>query len=347
VSATITTVIPTFRRPALLRRALRSVMRQTYTDFRVCVYDNASGDNTQAVVSETAAGDPRVSYFRHPENIGGAANFLFGMRRIETPYFSFLSDDDVVLPHFFESAMNAFGRCPAALMSAASTVEVSASGELRYAPLSLWEREGEYDPPAGAFAMLDNRHPTWTTIVFRAEALERVGFLDLAVGPPSDLDYELRLAVRFPIVVSFRACGAYVSHPESGSVRETASIADGFARMRANIEGDERIDAATRRRLGSRLNRQLRFKLLEIWVKSLVRGDDADALEAATSMRDRYGPRVAGSLLVFGWHACTRVSAARSLLRWIESVRLKMRAQRAGSGLAPDVVRELREALST
>jgi hypothetical protein len=322
-------------------------MRQTYSDFRVCVYDNASGDETQAVVSEAAAGDPRVVYYRHAENIGGAGNFLFGMKRIDTPYFSFLSDDDVVLPHFFESAMAGFERCPAALMSAASTVEVSADGALRYVPLALWEREGAYDPPAGAFAMLDNRHPTWTAILFRREALERVGFLDPDVGPPSDLDYELRVAVRFPIVVSFRPCGAYVSHPESGSVRETASVADGFARMCANLESDGRIDAATRARLTGRLRRQLRLKLIEIWVKSLVRADDAAALEAATSMRDRHGPRLLGMLLVLGWYACTRVAPARSGLRWIESVRLAMRAKRAAAGLQPDTMRELREALAT
>jgi GT2 family glycosyltransferase len=347
VSATITTVIPTFRRPTLLRRALRSVMRQTYPDFRVCVYDNASGDDTQAAVAETAAGDPRVEYFRHPENIGGAANFLYGMSRIETPYFSFLSDDDIVLPHFFETAMSGFARCPGALMSAASTVEVSARGDLRYAPLALWEREGVFDPPAGAFAMLDNRHPTWTTIVFRREALDQVGFLDPQVGGPSDMDYELRVAVRFPIVVSFRTCGAYVSHPESGSAAETASVVPGYARMCDNLQADRRIEPETRTRLVGRLRRQLRFKLIEIWVKSLVRGDDAAALEAATSMRDRYGPQLMGSLLVFGWFACTRVGLLRSALRRVEAVRLARRGERAGAALPADVMREIREALAT
>jgi len=335
VSATITTVIPTYRRPTLLRRALKSVMRQTYRDFRVCIYDNDSGDDTEAVVSDAAAGDPRVAYFRHPRNIGGAANFLFGMRRIDTPFFSFLSDDDVLLPHFFEAALHGFERCPSALMSAASTVEVSASGAVRYVPLALWEREGTYDPPSGAFAMLDNRHPTWTTILFRREALDRVGYLDPDVGAPSDLDYELRVAARFPVVVSSRVCGAYVNHPDSGSVRETPAVVAGFDRMRRNFATDERIEASSRSRLAHRLHRQLRLKLVEIWVKSLVCGDDAAALDAATSMRDRYGPRAGGVLLTFAWRACTRMPVLRSALRWIESVRLAQRARRGGAGLAP------------
>jgi glycosyltransferase involved in cell wall biosynthesis len=347
LSATITTVIPTYRRPLLLRRALTSVVRQTYADFRVCVYDNASGDDTEATVNEIAAGDPRVTYFSHPRNIGGGANFLFGMRRIDTPFFSFLSDDDVLLPHFYETALKGFERFPDALMSAASTVEVSAGGELRYVPLALWQREGVYDPPSGAFAMLDNRHPTWTTILFRREALDQVGYLDLDVGSPSDLDYEMRIAARFPIVVSFRPSGAYVSHPESGSARETGAVVPGYERMRTNIEADDRIDAGVRKRLGSRLARQQRMKLLEIWVKGLVRGDDDVALEAATLLRERFGPRGGGALLVFAWHACTRIAALRALLGAVERLRLRMRARRGGVRISPEAMGEVREALSS
>ena len=38
----ITTVIPTYRRPHMLQRAIRSVLDQTYPHFKICVYDNAS-----------------------------------------------------------------------------------------------------------------------------------------------------------------------------------------------------------------------------------------------------------------------------------------------------------------
>jgi GT2 family glycosyltransferase len=348
VTATITTVIPTFRRPRLLRRALRSVLRQTRQDFLVCVYDNASGDETESVVAEAAAGDPRVVYFKQPENIGGARNFLFGMQRIETPFFSFLSDDDVLLPHFYETAMAGFDTWPAAMMSVASTIEVTASGELRYVPLSRWGREGLFEPPDGAMRMVGNRHPTWTTILFRQEVLERVGTLDLDVGAPSDLDFELRIALRFPIVVSMRPCGAYVSHPDSGSTTETAGIAAGYDVMRRKIVADDRIDAGVRRRFDGLLTRQLRMKLLEIWVKSLVRGDDDAALAAAVAMRERYGPRIGGWALELGWRWCTRVAALRSALRWIEGRRLGARANASERGMRHwAALAAIREALAS
>jgi len=345
LSGTITTILPTFRRPQLLRRALRSVLRQTYQDFRVCVYDNASGDETEAVAREAAAADRRVVYFGHPTNIGGAANFLFGMRRVDTPYFSFLSDDDVLLPDFYETAIAGFMRSPGALMSAASTVEVDEAGAPLFEPLALWRREGVFEPPSGAFAMLDNRHPTWTTALFRREAIDRAGYLDLEVGGPSDLDFELRLAASAPIFVSRRACGAYVRHAAAHSMAETPDVAAGFARICRKIDEDTLIETDSRKKLAARVRRQMRMKLIEIWVKGLVRGDDAVARDAALAMRDRYGPRAGGSLLLGGWRAVTAIAPLRALLRAVENSRLGMRARPARS-IEPARLGQIREALA-
>src|SRR5437867_8648007 len=63
----VTTVIPTFRRPALLRRAVLSALAQSMRRVRVAVYDNASGDGTAAVLAELARADPRVQYHSRSE----------------------------------------------------------------------------------------------------------------------------------------------------------------------------------------------------------------------------------------------------------------------------------------
>ena len=67
----ITTIIPTYQRPKLLRRAIKSVLNQTFPHFQVCVYDNASGDETEAIVQEFIAKDSRIQYFRQEKNWGG------------------------------------------------------------------------------------------------------------------------------------------------------------------------------------------------------------------------------------------------------------------------------------
>jgi hypothetical protein len=80
-------------------------------------------------------------------------------------------------------------------------------------------------------------------------------------------------------------------------------------------------------------------------VKGLVRGDDAVARDAALAMRDRYGPRAGGSLLLGGWRAITAIAPLRALLRAVENARLDMRARPTRS-IEPARLREIREALA-
>ena len=121
----ITVIIPTFRRPKLLRRAILSVLNQTFSAFQVCIYDDASNDTTtQKVVTELAETDSRIKYYRQEQNIGAAANFNYGLKEVNTPFFSFLSDDDLLLPHFLEVAMQSLSSNPDAMFYAGLTIQV-------------------------------------------------------------------------------------------------------------------------------------------------------------------------------------------------------------------------------
>ena len=86
--------------------------------------------------------DNRVHYHRHPVNIGSTPNFVFGMDRVDTPYFSLLSDDDVLLPSFYESALEGFRRHPEAIFSACSVIQTTPSGEVGHVPFASWPRMG-------------------------------------------------------------------------------------------------------------------------------------------------------------------------------------------------------------
>ena len=61
----ITALIPTYRRAALLHRAVRSVLAQPHRNLRVVVCDNASEDATPEVMADLMRQDARVVYFRH------------------------------------------------------------------------------------------------------------------------------------------------------------------------------------------------------------------------------------------------------------------------------------------
>jgi len=73
----VTVLFPTHKRPEKLRRAIQSVLAQTYTSLKIIVLDNASNDETPEVVRNCMKNDSRVVYYAHEENIGITENFQF------------------------------------------------------------------------------------------------------------------------------------------------------------------------------------------------------------------------------------------------------------------------------
>jgi glycosyltransferase involved in cell wall biosynthesis len=89
---TVSVVIPTYKRGREVLRAVDSVLRQTFTDFEVIVVDDASPDDTRAVIA--AVDDARVRYLAHEKNKGGCAARNTGMTAARGRWIAFLDDDD-------------------------------------------------------------------------------------------------------------------------------------------------------------------------------------------------------------------------------------------------------------
>jgi O-antigen biosynthesis protein len=103
---TVSVVIPTYNRAALLPRALRSVLAQTHRDLEVLVVDDGSTDDTASVVAE--AGDTRVRYIRQPRNAGVAAARNRGLRESRGTFVAFLDSDDEWRPEKLEMQLALF-----------------------------------------------------------------------------------------------------------------------------------------------------------------------------------------------------------------------------------------------
>jgi len=326
-SPLITTVIPTYRRPKLLRRAIKSVLAQTYPHFQVCIYDNASGDETEAVVREMSAEDPRIRYHRHPENIGGFKNFVYGMERVETPFFSLLSDDDVLLPEFFQKAIDGFGKHPEAMLSGLATIHMDDGGQVWSVSLHDWQ-EGFYAPPEGLLAMLKYRHPDWTGILFRRDVLHKVGFLDEETNEPADLDFELRIAARWPIVISREPGAILVLHRDSvtSSVR-LDSLWPAWQKIIRNLMEDENISLDVRAHARDSLLRFFRRHYFALGgLAFVVNKDWRQAEQAAAILRDSYH-RPAQALLLRGLSWVSRkVPPAYWLMSGLNALRKSLRS---------------------
>ncbi len=93
-SPLVTVVISTYNRAHLLKRAINSVLRQTFTDFELIIVNNASTDNTEEIINIFKAKDNRIEYIAHDKNMGGPAARNAEIKVAKGMYIALLDDDD-------------------------------------------------------------------------------------------------------------------------------------------------------------------------------------------------------------------------------------------------------------
>jgi glycosyltransferase involved in cell wall biosynthesis len=206
---------------------------QTYPHFKVCVYDNASGDNTAAVVNEIVKADPRVKYYCHPKNIGAAANFNFGMERTNTPYFSLLADDNTLLPHFFEHAIPSLEKHKSAILFAGQTIRIDEKGRRIAGSLDSWD-DGLIEPTEAFMNILEKGIPNWEAVIYRSQVIKEVGLLKPEYSGAIDQDFMMRIARHHRFYVSKRECAQFLVHRDSWTL--IRDLSEAIATLKKRLE---------------------------------------------------------------------------------------------------------------
>ncbi|MGE3248560.1 MAG: glycosyltransferase family 2 protein [Beijerinckiaceae bacterium] len=103
----ITVGVPVYNGADLLDECLAALAAQTFPDFVVRIYDNASTDATGDIAHAWSAKDSRFIYFRQTENRGAKQNFLDVLAASDTQYFLWRAYDDLSDPGFLEALYGA------------------------------------------------------------------------------------------------------------------------------------------------------------------------------------------------------------------------------------------------
>ena len=167
----VSVIIPTYNRPQLVVRSIKSILGQTYRDLEVLVMDDSRNEDTKNAVAEIH--DPRVRYIYNPERLGFVENKNQGVRMASrsSKYIAFLDDDDEYLPLFLEKTV-------AALDSDSDAVAAVTSAELRRQDGTFVKR---YECEKVSF---------WKTSIGNGGVLRRSVFFDLGIWFDKDVLFE-------------------------------------------------------------------------------------------------------------------------------------------------------------
>lgn len=94
----ISVIITTYNRYARLKKAIQSVLEQTYQDYEIIIVDDASTDKTEDIVKDIISKNPQViiKYIKRETNWGCHSRPKNdGIKAAESKYIAYLDDDNI------------------------------------------------------------------------------------------------------------------------------------------------------------------------------------------------------------------------------------------------------------
>lgn len=229
--------VPTYNASATVLETMRSLLAQTYPNISLCVSDNASTDNTVALLENLQ--DARVEVARLPENIGAEGNFTHCIQLAAGKYTAIFHADDVYEPEMLSKQVAYLEAHPevGAVFTQATMIDEQgqALGRLGAPPT------GESGVVHFDFLrllqtmLLHHNFLVCPSVLVRTEIYRQhiVHWGNAAFRSSSDVDMWLRLAQYGPIAVLDEALMRYRISPAQFSerVRNRTERADFFLVM--------------------------------------------------------------------------------------------------------------------
>jgi glycosyltransferase involved in cell wall biosynthesis len=223
----VTILVPTYNQDRFIGRAIQSGLMQDFVNLEVVVCDDASTDETEAVV-RAFSHDPRLRYVRRRENLGRVANYRRALEADATGEWVVMldGDDHLTDPCFITKAMQAAATHadvqPLFVQAGHRVVRQAAAGEegsRRPSVDILPAIQDESQAMAGgdylAFVYATGFFTHLGTL-YRRDAAIRQGFYTSDISS-SDMDSLLRLALSGNVVVLKTIAGSWVQHGGNAS----------------------------------------------------------------------------------------------------------------------------------
>jgi glycosyltransferase involved in cell wall biosynthesis len=199
-------IIPCYNGAKYVKRAVTSVLAQTYADFEIIVIDDGSTDNSLEVLKTVV--DPRIKVVAQ-ENKGLSAVRNRGITEARYPYIIFLDHDDELLPDYLETIAGLINKFPNCGMFA-TAYEVKKTDKTfvpKYAGVPKFPWEGivpSYFKSALGYGVL---LPSSTVV--KKEVFEKTGFYKETMKSGADMEFWVRANAVYKTAFTSKVCAIY------------------------------------------------------------------------------------------------------------------------------------------
>ncbi len=181
----ISVIIPTYNRCSTLKRAIQSVLNQTYKDLEIIVIDDGSTDQTSKYLS--AINDTRINFVTFETNRGRNAARNEGVKLSKGTFVAFLDDDDCWVPSKLEEQIQCVNNHSVDLCYTGLNVYTFKDKFIKYV-----FRMPKYSDPYKSI-MNDNFLGGSSSIFVRKQCVNEIGCFDTNLPALQDWDLLIRL----------------------------------------------------------------------------------------------------------------------------------------------------------
>jgi glycosyltransferase involved in cell wall biosynthesis len=281
----VTVGIPTRNRSALLGKAIRSVLGQTYPHFALVVSDNASEDDTASVVASFR--DPRLVYRPVEHTISRPANFNRLIEFADTEFVVILGDDDELHPDHLSLTVETLKRWPNVGVAHTGYVIVDGLGNTLESKFDAKKNQHviEFEPGAQFLERSMKSGPSvcLSSATFRKAALVDGGGLRPEDGVIDDFPLLLRIADDWDYAYLNRPLAVMRAHDEAasselgsfrpGGFRSTRALPDILYEHRGKALSEVDLPEAERQRLARLAKQRYRRDVLSYLSMRATTGD--------------------------------------------------------------------------
>lgn len=217
----VSIVTPSFNQAKYLEETILSALGQEYPNIEYIIVDGGSTDGSVEIIRQYA---DRLAWWVSEKDAGQTDALIKGFAHAYGKYMTWLCSDDVLEPSAISILVDYLERHPDVACSYGDRIRIDAKGNIiaaaRYAQFRPWFLRWGWGLPQ-------------ETSLFRREAYDAVGGLDVSLHMAMDFDLWCKLAKKYAIRHIPAFLGRFRSHPTNKSSiftrsEDTTGLREGY-----------------------------------------------------------------------------------------------------------------------
>lgn len=204
-----TVIIPLYNKEPYIKRALETVLNQTYDNFEIIIIDDGSTDEGVRIVSSIH--DTRIKVFSQM-NSGVSAARNRGALLAKNQYLAFLDADDTWEPNFLQEILNLIDEFPYAGIYATNNKFIYPSGKVMlesFSDLFNGNNIGIIEDYFGLFAKIQKSPFSNSNLCIPKKIYDEFGGYKEGVKLTEDSDLWCRIALKYDVAFSVKPLANY------------------------------------------------------------------------------------------------------------------------------------------